>query len=485
MKFHWCLLVLILWSAFHSTGQILVYQQPKDRINLEKWIDLGLSRCQNPRKQKGFYSYDSLYVLSYRDSLGAMINASPIFSFWLGRENGMNGLKHQNSRGLLVTAGHRKFSCFALIMENQAFLAEYQNQFIKSHGEFYPGTVAYSQQNGMVPGGGRTKPFKNTGFDYSYSQGGMEWDLTSRISIFGGNCSLNISEGMRSLFWSSHNQAAVIGTKIILSPHIQYFTIKGRLFDLIRKPSYANVESPYYKKGYSMNGLMYTAKKFRAGILYQTIWKGGDSIKEHPLSSWFWSPLPGFDHFASNYVSLPQWGLIGHYQPISSLLLYGEAFCRGLNKNDISYQVGATFFPASRNGWTFSLNTAINHVGTSFYGDNYTLSFSNNNLPLGSLLGNGTQELLLSSKLKYKRFYLGAIMQYYTSLTGKTILFRDTYSVENKVFHGIGEIGFVLNPLTQCVIFTLFDYRNGSTSLNTKVLTFGIKTAIFTQQHVY
>ncbi|MFM7387473.1 MAG: hypothetical protein ACKO5L_04875, partial [Bacteroidota bacterium] len=78
-------------------------------------------------------------MLSYRDSLGATINATPIFSLWAGKENGKNGLKYQHSRGLLVTADHRKFSCFALIMENQAFLAEYQNQFIKSHGEYYPG----------------------------------------------------------------------------------------------------------------------------------------------------------------------------------------------------------------------------------------------------------------------------------------------------------------------------------------------------------
>ena len=485
MKTQGYLLVLIGLFSFGVSGQVLVFQQQEPQINLENWIDMGFRHWKNPQHRKGFFKYDSLYLLSYRDSLGATISATPIFNLWAGTEQGNGGLKYQNSRGLLVTAGHKGFSCYAMIMENQAFLPDYQTQFIKSHGEFYPGTNAYNQQNGMVPGGGRTKPFKNNGLDYAFSQGGLKWGLSKQITVFGGNGNLRIGEGLRSLFWSNHNQALLLGTTVNITPHLQYIFTKGRLFDLIRKPKYANVESPYYKKGYSMNALVYSLKNLRVGVVYQTIWEGGDSLRERSLSPWFWSPIAGFDRFAKNRVSLPQWGLVGHYKPISNIVFYGEAFFRGVQKTSMSYQAGVNYASNLKGLFAFNVNLAFVHVGSCFYGDNYSLSFTTNNLPLGSLIGNGTQEILLSTKLTYRRLYLDVLMQYYTSYPSKNVLFRPTYTAEEEVIHSMGEFGFLVNPITQCTLFALCDFRQGSSSLQTLIFSLGIKTDIFPNRHVY
>ncbi len=485
MKTQGYLLVLIGLFSFRISGQVLVFQQQEPQINAENWIDMGLRNWKNPQHRKGFFKYDSLYLLSYRDSLGATISASPIFNLWAGTEQGNSGLKYQNSRGLLVTAGHKRFSCYVMLMENQAFLPDYQTQFIKTHGEFYPGPIDYNQQNGMVPGGGRTKPFKNNGFDYAFSQGGLKWGLSKRITVFGGNGNIRIGEGLRSLFWSNHNQALLIGTTINITPHLQYILTKGRLYDLIRKPKYANVESPYYIKGYSMNALIYSLKKLRAGIVYQTIWEGGDSLRERSLSPWFWSPIGGVDRLAKTRVSLPQWGFVGHYIPVSNLLIYGEAFSRGLKKSSMSFQAGVGYSPKLNGPFALNVNLAFIHVGSCFYGDNYSLSFTTNNLPLGSILGNGTQEILFSGKLNYRRLYLDLLMQYYTTESPKNVLFRPTYTAEEEVIHAMGEFGFLVNPITQCTLFALCDLRQGSYSLQTLVFSLGIKTAIFPNRHVY
>lgn len=485
MKTQGYLLVLIGLFSFKISGQTIVYQHQGNRINHEKWINLGLTYWKPTKHQQGFFKYDSLYLLSYRDSLGANISATPLFNLWAGIEQSKDGLKYQNSRGLLVTAGYQRFSCYAMIMENQALLPDYQTQFIKNHGEFYPGPNDYNQQNGMVPGGGRSKPFKNNGFDYAFSQGGLEWGLSKRITVFGGNGNLRIGEGLRSLFWSNHNQALLMGMTLHITSHFQYVFTKGRLYDLIRKPKYTNVESPYYKKGYSMNALIYSQKKLRAGIVYQTIWEGGDSLRERSLSPWFWSPVGGFDRLAKNRVSLPQWGLVGHYKPVSNMLFYGEAFSRGFEKTSLSFQAGVSYSPRLNGPFTVSVNLAFIRVGSSFYGDNYSMSFTTNNLSLGSIMGNGTQEILFSGKLTYQRLYLDLLMQYYTTESPKNVLFRPTYTPDNEVGHAIAEIGFLLNPITQCATFALCEFRQGSSSSKTFVLSIGIKTAILPNQHVY
>jgi hypothetical protein len=261
--------------------------------------------------------------------------------------------------------------------------------------------------------------------------------------------------------------------------------MKGRLFDLIRKPKYANVESPYYKKGYSMNALIYSRKKYSAGIVYQTIWEGGDSIQERPISSWYWIPLPGLDGLAKTRVSLPQWGVVGRIEPITNFVIYGEGFLRGFEKKALSYQLGVNFQPILKHSLTLRLNMAFLRVGDSFYGENYALSFTNNNLPLGSLMGNGTRELLLTGRLGYKRLYVDLILQYYTASAGKNILFKETFSPENQVAHAVVEMGFMVNPAAQCVVFSLCDLRYGNIMSKTTLFTFGVKTALFPNHHVY
>lgn len=475
-----CVLVINLFS------QTLVYQQNTDAKDLETWMSLGLSRWNVPAPKKGIFKYDSLYLLSHTDSLGATICATPILSLWLGKENGQAELKYQNSRGLLLTGGYRNFSCFAMIVENQAIFPAYQKYFVETHGEYYPVGNAYNQQNAMIPGAGRTKAFKSTGFDYAYSQGGMQWDLFQRISIFGGNCALQFGEGIRSLFWSAHNQVALIGAKIRLGRHFQFVFSKGKLQDLIRKPLYAGVESPYYKKGYSMNALTYTHNKIHVGAIYQTVWEGGDSLKERPFSSWYWAPFPGFDMLAKERASLPQVGLMGRYSPNKIITVYGEGFFRGLSNKTLSYQLGVKFQPVLSQSASASLNISYISVGKTFYGDNYSLSFSSNNLPLGSLMGNGTHELLISGKFAYKRLYMNLLMQYYTTKSGQNILFRESYLPENRVIHGVGEVGVFINYITQTVIFTCLDYRIGTTSFpKTLFVSSGIKTALFQNHYAY
>ena len=450
-----------------------------------EFLNFGLNSYPAPHPKKGLFKFDSLYLLSYKDSSNAFIAASPLLHLSIGRGLKSQEKLSQNSRGLLVQGGYRNFTCFVILMENQSLFPLYQSDFIQSHGEFYPGTNSYNQQNGMIPGAARTKPYKTTGFDYAYSIGGLTWKISKQVMVFGGTPNVRLGDGPRSLCWSSHNQASQIGLTFNFTKNLQYIISKAKLFDLIRKPAYANVESPYFKKALAMNALVFTKKSFRLGLLYQTVWSGGDSIKEQNINPWFWSPLPGSDLFVKNTTSLPQWGLLAKYNLRNHLLFYGEAFCRGTNKNALSYQIGMHYQSVQKQPFRVSIDVSFQSVGTTFYGANYQNSFSHNNLPLGSLMGNGTKDVFLLAKLEYKRFYLDFLFQYYQYQDGKSILFRDTYVPENKVVHAVGEVGYLLNPITQLVVFSSLDARITASNSLKLYGNLGLKTALFPNYHVY
>ena len=95
---------------------------------------------------------------------------SPVVNFQLG--NNLVGEDEpylfQNSRGFYVKGSLLKnFSFCSAFVENQARFSVYETDYIARHGEFY----STLQQNGVVPGGGRTKPFKDGGYDYAYAIG--------------------------------------------------------------------------------------------------------------------------------------------------------------------------------------------------------------------------------------------------------------------------------------------------------------------------
>ena len=479
------LFVIFFFYSSACLGQNSVFNFNFHHKNTAEFLDFGLNSYPTPQPKKGIFRFDSLYLLYYKDTSNAFISASPLLHVSLGRGRSSQEKLRQNSRGILVQGGFRHFTCFLILMENQAFFPQYQNHFIQSHGEFYPSANSYNQQNGMIPGAARTKPFKTMGFDYAYSYGGLTWKISEHVKVFGGNPSVRLGDGPRSLCWSSHNQATQLGLALNFTENLQYTISKAKLFDLIRKPAYANVESPYFKKALAMNALLFTKKAFRLGLLYQTVWGGGDSIKEKKINPWFWSPLPGPDLFVKKETSLPQWGLLAKFNLRHNVQLYSEVFCRGTNRNAMSYQIGVNYQSQPKNPVRINVDVSFQSVGLTFYGENYQNSFSHNNLPLGSLTGNGTKDLLLLAKFVYKRLYLDVLFQYYQFQGGKSILFRDAYIPEKKVVHGIGELGFLLNPISQLVIFSSLDARVTSSNSLKTYFTLGIKTALFQNYNVY
>jgi hypothetical protein len=466
-------------------AQVFQFNQNLNQAPTTDIIDFGYRSAPVGPKNGFIKRLDNSYLGQYTDSNNAFIAATPLCGFSVGVEKDKSAIRYQNSRGLLVLGGYRKFKCHGFLIESQAVFNTFQREFITQHGEYYPTATGYNQQNGMIPGMGRTKPFHEDGFDFAFSQGGFEWGVSNTLTLFGGNQSIDFCPGIRSVFWSQHNQALMAGGTLRLGKHFTYVVTRARLYDLIRKPIYANVESPYYKKNFGLHAMFLTLKKHRVGVIYQTIWQAGDSLKENMVNPMYWVPIPGLDRTVKQGVSMPQIGLNYSWNLHESTLLYGELFSRGLIKNAWAAQLGITNYSKLTSNLTLSSSLAWLQTGTEFYGTHYAQNFTHQNLPLGTLLGNGAQEFLLTARIEYRRFFMDYLFHLSTMKNGIQPLLLQTYIRPEQIIQHRIDLGFMASNIVQLELFLGITLRQAVGFKECKAISFGLRTAIFKPNNVY
>jgi hypothetical protein len=466
-------------------AQVFQFNQNLHQPLTADLIDFGYRQVPVGAKKGFLQRLDKSYLGQYSDSNNAFIAASPLCTFSVGVENDESAIRYQNSRGLLVLGGYRKFKCHGFLIENQAVFNTFQREFITQHGEYYPTATGYNQQNGMIPGMGRTKQFNGDGFDFAFSQGGFEWGVSNTLTLFAGNQSVDFCPGIRSVFWSQHNQALMAGGTLRLGKYFTYMVTRARLFDLIRKPVYANVESPYYKKNFGLHAMFLTLKKHRVGLIYQTIWQAGDSIKEQPVNPLYWVPLPGLDRTVKQNVSMPQIGMNYVWNLHSSTLLYAELFSRGFIKNAWAAQLGIKYYSNLTSNLTLSSSLAWLQTGSEFYGTHYAQNFTHQNLPLGSLLGNGAQEWVLAARIGYKRFFIDYLFQSSALKNSNQPILIQTYIRPEQIVQHRIDLGFMASNIMQLELFLGIALRQAVGFKECNAISCGLRTAIFKPNHVY
>ena len=108
-----------------------------------------------------------------------------------------------NTRGIRVQGRFYDNVAFStVIYENQALLPAYVMNYIDTHGELRPSFNGYVQQNAVVPGYARTKPFKTTGYDFAFGEGQVSIVPNEHFNIHFGNGNQFIGNGYRSLLLS-------------------------------------------------------------------------------------------------------------------------------------------------------------------------------------------------------------------------------------------------------------------------------------------
>jgi len=340
-------------------------------------------------------------------SKDAQIDISPVGEFSYGKELGdtSESYLYKNTRGILIQANlFENFSFQTAFYENQARFSSYEREFINAHGEYYTQEIGYNQQNGVVPGAARTKPFKTNGYDFAYAVGHFIYSPTKNFSIIAGNNQHFIGAGYRSLIYGNHHVGTpYLRTNFHFFKKWQWNFFRTRAMNLVRKKTYTTVEGYYQPKSIGINHLSWhPIPKLTVHFSEITVWKMGDSLatnSPHPL---VFSPIP----FSSKLVSIET----AHSN-------YGLSFDWLINKGFRGYGQLITPFNGTFAGQLgIRMNPMLpirsliqfeyNYVSTGmFQATNNMTHYSNYNLPIAHIMGNGFQEILCRINGEHHRIY--------------------------------------------------------------------------------
>lgn len=425
-------------------------------------------------------------------SKDVFLTISPAVNLSLGKDIGDTAQRslYQNTRGIHVEGDFfTNFSFSTSFYENQSRFMRYENDYYSSLGERYVQLDStYIAQNAVIPGAGRTKPFKNDGFDYAFATGYFVYSPTKNIHLIAGNNPQFIGAGHRSILLSDNSfNAPYFRIDWQFASKWKFHYYRARLLNLLRRPFGSSAENYYEQKGYSANYLTFNPnEKISLSLFEGSIWNRGDSITSRASHPLYYNPVPFLSGLALNGKNEVS-SLIGvntSYSITDQHLVYGQVAVNELNTDKIGFQLGYrgyNFFGLN----DFMVQLEYNNVPSGMYrNENPRLNYSHYNLPLAHVKGAGFQEFILRANYEFKHWYADLNTVVYATKSYVSDEHLSIYKLVPPtngtiVFNRL-EAGYRFNRKMNLSIFGNWTFRRDNAINSTDISAFsaGIRTAL-------
>lgn len=247
-----------------------------------------------------------------------------------------------NTRGVWLKGElGKKFRFESMFIENQAFFPTYLKE--------------YGKLTNIVPGQGRWKNFKTTGFDFASAYGVMNFDATKNLTIRLGHGKQKVGNGYRSLLLSdnSFNYPYLQFIVNLFKNKVQYSQTYALLMNLndggAKTPP--GTESIFQKKAASFQQLSWHTGKYLDVYLFQgLIAQPTDKDNQMYLDPLYASPVI-FSNVLSYGFNNTNHVLVGggfDLRPCKKLEIYGQSMYDGAYKGKANWglQGGIKYFDA-------------------------------------------------------------------------------------------------------------------------------------------
>jgi hypothetical protein len=387
---------------------------------------------------------------------------------------------YTNTRGF-IASGYigGKIYFETLLAENQSMFPDYINANVKA--------------TAVVPGQGRWKNFKVTGYDYAFSSGFVSIQALKSLNIQLGHGKQKIGNGYRSLLLSDNafNYPYARITQQWFKGRVQYNNLYAVLMNLepAATKQNPNTERLYQKKAAAFQYLsVNVTKSINLGFFQGLIWQAGDEQNRQHLSWEYFNPLI--------YSNLLAYGLnnknnllIGADLKLklsNTFNVYGQLMADELNNslkqgNAWGVQGGFNYFNCFGVNNLF-LQGEINFASETSYlsplGSTTNQSYSHYNQNLASVPFGG-RELLFIADYKWKRLFVNMKCNFQ--------VYQNFYAVSpyNTSLYG-AKIGYTINHAYNLNIHVGINYRmqnfytfNPSKKLETNYIYIGLKTSLY------
>lgn len=433
-----------------------------------------------------------LFELKSKD---CFLTVSPLFDLSLGRDlkdtSSVN--LFQNTRGILIEGDlFKNFSFSTAFFENQAIFSNYEREFIRERGEFKYSGNNLVQQNAVIPGGGRTKKFKENGYDYAFAIGNIIYSPHKKIDLIAGNNQQFIGSGYRSMLLSDNSSySPYFRVDYYISKRLSFNYLRSRNMNLIRKKTYSTVEGYYQPKGLGVNYLTFhVLNNLNLSLFDGTVWSMGDSLQTKSANPLFYNPIPFVSALLKDSTCYTIQGLNVNWIITNKIRSYGQIGFGNLDSKQVAYQVGLRAYDLFKLKKSM-IQLEFNSASSSMYQSKFSrLNYSNYNLPLAHSKGNGFKELVFRFNWEYKRCYIDLkSISYNLENFNRTALLpipKSNISPNGFVFHNQLEMGYRFNKKINLTIFANGIYRFDEISKSENfILSAGIRTALINHYNDY
>jgi hypothetical protein len=347
------------------------------------------------------------------------LTIDPLFNFEFGMDLAdTSGEKlYRNTRGVLIRGDiGKKFSFESSFYENQATYAGYIDNYIASTDDLFPQSANYNYA--VVPGQGRSKPFRKNGYDYAMASGYVSWSPNKIFNIQVGHGKHFVGDGYRSLLLSD-NAFNYPYARITTSwKNIQYTNLYTSFINLtdggVKTPPH--VERLFQKKTGSFQMFSINLwKHLQIGLFQGMIFEASDSTNKEHVNFNTFDPVIGVNtavyglHNKNNILL----GATLKLKITNSISFYGQFMLDDLSSaksgetgNKYGYQAGFKYFDL----FTIRrLNFQVEYNSVRPYAyaaDNSFQSYTHYNQALAHPLGANFNEIVGFINYRVKDFFI-------------------------------------------------------------------------------
>ncbi|MCX6296949.1 MAG: hypothetical protein NTX97_12985 [Bacteroidetes bacterium] len=444
------------------------------------------------------------------------LTIDPLFNFEFGKDLAdTSGEKlYKNTRGFLIRGSiGEKFSFESSFYENQSTYSKYIDNYIANTNYLFSQTANYNYA--VVPGQGRSKPFKKNGYDYAMASGYISYSPIKMFNIQLGHGKHFVGDGYRSLLLSDNSFNYPYARITTTYKNIQYTNLYTSFMNLtdggVKTPQH--LERLFQKKigSFQFLSLNYF-HRLQIGLFQGMIWEAADSSNRQHVNFNTFDPIIGVNAFYyglhnKNNILL---GATLKLKVTNSISLYGQYMVddvyagkgpKGVQKK-YGYQVGFKYFDlfTIKN---LHLQFEYNSVRPYAYAtENPYQSYTQYNQALAHPLGANFNEMVGFINYRLKDFFIELKANY--AIKGNDSLnnnfggnvfksdnvFPVTQNLDNITFtQGLKttimyqdiHLGYLVNPSTNFNIVLGFTNRIEKTEKSTnetQFVYFGIRTSL-------
>lgn len=440
----------------------------------------------------------------------------PLMNFEFGRDladaSGEN--LYKNTRGLLVRGDiGTRFSFESSFLENQATYPDYIDQYIIGTDNLFPQSGSYQYR--VIPGQGRSKKFKNNGYDYAMASGYISYSPWRVLNIQLGHGKQFVGDGYRSLLLSDNGFNYPYARITTQWKNIRYTNLYTSFMNLtnggVQTPP--NIERLFQKKTGSFQLLdIALFHHLQIGFFQGMIWEAADTNNRQHLEFNTFDPVIGVNSLVyglhnNNNVLL---GATLKIKLSKNYCLYGQFMLDDWKSSDThraantksGYQFGFKGFDVFTVK-NLSVQVEYNSVQPYAYAaSDPEQSYTHYNQSLAHPLGANFYEVLGFINYRFQDFFIqlkgtyalkgadsldvnyGGDVFRSTDISATSPIFPQTtlaQGVKTTLITEDAQIGYLLNPSTNLKLYLGATNRTAHTQQsdkNTLLIYFGISTAI-------